>query len=498
MQPRSETLTLTLTDNQSRLIAAFNDAISRNDITNIIETFEQLQTLPDDSHPIRTIALQNDGYDTIKRCIDMIGQAVRFNVKKYVAEKMKEQVSALDLSLEQLLVGNQSAPLEIIDFNLLQVAAVHIYLQMMASVYRHALWVYAYKNNTDNVNGLINGYEKIFRDYEKSKAAAMKNYIPTYGSHEDCKVYAILENYKLSIINFMKLTNLTQLKDISIYTGVAKGYLDGEHYSALLTSPHIRHETNFLIVKTLVEKKKFTDMMDFIKKYETTGLLLVAFEVCDQAKATDQIRLLCNQFAMDVHYLKYAAKAGSVSSVTNCLARFIGQYGTNQYLIDASAGYKLGGFLLESRKIWALDALFICTKYDSERPTKIFEQIKNYGVDDIDLKINLLVDCLYKNTLLGAVFWGDRYTSSIFDNSYSKDSTPTLKRGVLNQVLSELVKLGVDIAKLPGCSAYSPGLFAKYPSKVDLEGKMPPSVIPMVDVVVSKVAMKSSDAIFGL
>lgn len=84
-------------------------------------------------------------------------------------------------------------------------------------------------------------------------------------------------------------------------------------------------------------------------------------------------------------------------------------------------------------------------------------------------------------------------------------STPALKYDPLKQVVLELVKLGVDFAKLPGCGTYSPGLFAKFPSKKDLAGKMPPQVIPMVEVervvrldVKAEVKSSVSDSLFKL
>ena len=92
---------------------------------------------------------------------------------------------------------------------------------------------------------------------------------------------------------------------------------------------------------------------------------------------------------------------------------------------------------------------------------------------DLDLKISLLVDCLYKNTVVGSELW----------HQYPDQSTPTLKRGVPNQFLAKLHKLGVDIKKLPGCDSFSVnmlGFITACPRKEELNGKMPPTIIPML------------------
>jgi hypothetical protein len=123
-----------------------------------------------------------------------------------------------------------------------------------------------------------------------------------------------------------------------------------------------------------------------------------------------------------------------------------------------------------------------------KRPATLFELINSLGLSQLELKISLLVDCLYKSTRLGVVCW-TKVTSD--------SETPTLKRGVLNQIAVALIKLHVDFAKLPGCGTYTPALFKlsrpTYPSKTHLEGSVPPVSIPMLDVEVKSSPAPDSD-----
>lgn len=502
MESRND-LAPTLTVEQRILINHFNDIIARNDSTQIIEAVEQLQSIPEEFSPIRTLALKDD-LAAIKQCIALVKEAVNLHAEKYLAEKMQQQAGAFATALRQSVMGNTSALLETMDLNLLKVAATNIYLRIATPIYRHALWAFASKGMTEKVNELISDYKKTTDEKDKSYSDALESYshvIPNYEHYRslysrdqfhihyfDSKVVKKrLDGYMQSISERMKLVNIENVE--SIYNDIAKGYLEGEHYSEAMSLQGLNLKTRSHIVKKLIEKKKFAEMIEFVKKNYDNNLLIVAFEACNP----EQIVLLCDQFPAIPESVKFVASIGNVEGVTQLWrGRPASVEKRKQFVDEASKGYKLGGFVLESKKIQALHHVFpelYPNEYDPNRPAKLFELIKSISLEDIDVKISLLVDCLYKETLLGDIFWRDYYTHSDFSGS-SKNPTPTLKRGVLNQVLSELVKMHVDIAKLPGCGTYSAGLFTKYPSKKDLLNKFPPRGIPMLDVVIKKAEVR--------
>lgn len=66
---------------------------------------------------------------------------------------------------------------------------------------------------------------------------------------------------------------------------------------------------------------------------------------------------------------------------------------------------------------------------------------------------------IYKKSFLGVILWA----SAIYE------PTQTLKRDALNDVILALDALGFEVAKLPGCEAFSKGLLTNsYPSKTHL------------------------------
>lgn len=148
---------------------------------------------------------------------------------------------------------------------------------------------------------------------------------------------------------------------------------------------------------------------------------------------------------------------------------------------------------LSNKKSQALEYLFEEIKKthpqkDADgRQEKLFNLIKNFDLRNIDVKISLLVDCIYQVTALGKEFWSD---ISIF--------TPTLKRGVLHDIVLHLKMLHVDLVKLPGFGdgAYSSNMIGveTYPSKKVIAGFQPPLVVPLVEVSLRETTQFENDA----
>jgi hypothetical protein len=216
-------------------------------------------------------------------------------------------------------------------------------------------------------------------------------------------------------------------------------------------------------------------------------------------------------------FIKNLAQQGRVADVAKTLMKFqLIKNSVKEYADAVSEGYKLCGLHLESKKIITIYNFFTQVKKryqeDFEKydvtgdyiPQGLISLINKLGLEDLDVKISLLVDCLYKKTFLGAEFWATQRERHFFWEYY-EDVEPTLKVGALNKVIEQLKTLGVDIAKLPGFAAsYSPGFFTTYPSKQELENLLPPSIIPMLGVAVRhdiSAAVKlieSSDQMFKL
>ena len=136
-------------------------------------------------------------------------------------------------------------------------------------------------------------------------------------------------------------------------------------------------------------------------------------------------------------------------------------------------GYRVGSHKFELQRVVATQIIMQAVdktcplRNKHPRKAKIFELIMKEN--DKELKKSLLIDCIYKGTVLGAELWYK--LDGLFEQ------TPSLKRGVLEQIFKELIELKVDVATLPGCSEYKISWtgYPSYPSKTHLVGLWPHS-----------------------
>ena len=189
------------------------------------------------------------------------------------------------------------------------------------------------------------------------------------------------------------------------------------------------------------------------------------------------------------NFIKDQAKGGHFDNVLTNLSRHVNHHfydyprnynfpnrWSDKYIDAAIEGFKMGGFVFESKKI---EVLYKCLQGIQQQYA--FDSIEKLSLDDVVLQIHLLVECLYDTTALGKIFWHKEDSFSL---------TPSLKRGYLNMIVEKLKTMGVDLLKLPGFSGYSPAMsmWSKtiYPSKTVLNGKSPPTIIPMLGLEVEK------------
>lgn len=442
-----------LTADQEQLISKFNDIIKRRDHSQILKIIVQLKA-PFKHSPLGALALEAEDLSALENCIALVKEAISLETCNYVAEQLKKQMDTFKNTLDDELFGKVERPIKKLDLNVLKQLAVYINLYFVDFIYGTALSSYA-------LSGKL--IIKLLDDYEKAHDAITKEKKNSYPDKE--------------LICAMLGTDFEM----------------AEH--------ELSTETKCLLLETLVVNKKLDESKAFLCKHPNIPLIEKAFVVYFKENQLELINYFIGRFFTNCKFKKnnilhlgrfafYAALAGEVDLINEYLiimANKLQQKTSDDFHLQLnlfkqeidkfSDGYKLANLDLESRKInFIYNELFsiLSTVRGPERQTHLFQKIERLSVNDTDLTINLLVDCLYKNTLLGNELW----------HKYPDQSTPTLKRGTLNQVLTTLHKLGVDIKRLPGCGSFSVNVFGfitACPSKVELEGKTRPPIIPMLN-----------------
>lgn len=219
-----------------------------------------------------------------------------------------------------------------------------------------------------------------------------------------------------------------------IYKFAFEGYFNGKHYAE---------------VAHLWKKRK--GVCEKVKQVDVEILIIVAQSLAQVGEFDLVAELIC----------KWSIFENNEMSSLGVIAA-IGE------------GYKAGGHKFELQRLVATQLIAnevneTCPLRDKHpRKEKIFELIMNES--DAEIRKSLLIDCLYKGTVLGDELWYK--PDSIFE------ATPSIKRGVLEKVFKELIKMGVDVTKLPGCEGYAVNRWSGmpyYPSKTNLVGLWPHS-----------------------
>lgn len=149
----------------------------------------------------------------------------------------------------------------------------------------------------------------------------------------------------------------------------------------------------------------------------------------------------------------------------------------NELVAEALQYLREKNWDFESRKLEEICHLFadvrmafpVPKESATRRKYRLFSYIKE--IENIPLRVALLIDCLYESTLLGGEFW------------FKLNTEPSLNHGPLNMVANYLENdVGLHLTTLPGFERYKPAslvfftLIPTYPSRKDLEGILPSSL----------------------
>lgn len=430
---------------QQELLYKFNELIKNKDDVGLVEIIDQLGTLPDELSPIRALALKSDN-----QAIELFIKAAK---TKLLLDAKKACITQFDSKMDQIKNDESTnfthTPVE---FKVKVEITASSFISLMQPIYRNAIYSYASNNRVFKIGGILKECHNVINfkeDNVKDKVA--KEFL------------------------------------FRIYESATEGYLQGRHYNeiAILWKKYIHAvhiEENPVeeldaylegLVQRLIIVGQYDVVLEILKEWQTKAALTATLNVFDEKGLLERLLLLWENTQQQLKkeiapiVLKCLAKAGKIESVTEILKmHFVRREGD-----AAIEGYQLGGFYFESNKIKAIYNLFervmsiVQDRLKTQSTKSVKATIPNIifnlicEVSDNDLKKVLFIECLYKKSLLGKEFWWMNKESPM----------PTLKRGVLNNIVAKLEEMDVDIAALPGCEAYSHTFLRKtYPSKKTL------------------------------